>query len=125
MRWHVSTTALARAAPGAMASSAGRCDHQLMTSSSRAVVAVEAVQGDVRDAVRRALAGAEWTRFVEKGADVSLKVNLGWDLFIPGSITSPLVLEALIEEIRDHVGRIYVVEADQVLEDIESAFHAS
>src|SRR4029079_14299713 len=40
-------------------------------------------------------------------------------------ITSPLVLEALIEEIRDHVGRIYVVEADQVLEDIESAFHAS
>jgi uncharacterized protein (DUF362 family) len=62
---------------------------------------------------------------VARGADVSLKVNLGWDLFIPGSITSPLVLEALIEEIRDHVGRIYVVEADQVLEDIESAFHAS
>jgi uncharacterized protein (DUF362 family) len=93
--------------------------------NGRAVVAVEEVRGDVRDAVRRALAGAEWTRFVAKGADVSLKVNLGWDLFIPGSITSPLVLEALIEEIRDHVGRIYVVEADQVLEDIESAFHAS
>ena len=81
--------------------------------NERAVVAVQEVRGDVRDAVRRALLAADWTRFVARGADVSLKVNLGWDLFIPGSITSPLVLEALIEEIRDHVGRIYVVEADQ------------
>jgi uncharacterized protein (DUF362 family) len=97
----------------------------MSSREARAVVAVEEVRGDVRDAVRRALAGADWTRFVARGADVSLKVNLGWDLFIPGSITSPLVLESLIEEIRDHVGRIYVVEADQVLEDIESAFHAS
>src|SRR6185503_16268544 len=92
-----------------------------MSPNERAVVAVEEVRGDVRDAVRRALRAADWTRFVARGADVSLKVNLGWDLFIPGSITSPLVLEALIEEIRDHVGRIYVVEAGQVLEDIESA----
>jgi uncharacterized protein (DUF362 family) len=95
------------------------------SGSDRAIVAVELVADDVRTAVRRALAAAQWTRFVPAGADVSLKVNLGWDLFIPGSITSPLVAEALIEEVRDHVGRIYVVEADQVLEDVEKAFHLS
>ncbi len=55
-----------------------------------------------------------------QGADVALKVNLGWDLFIPGSITSPLVTEALIGAIRDHVGTIYMVESDQVLEDVEN-----
>jgi uncharacterized protein (DUF362 family) len=91
----------------------------------RAVVAIERVGQDVRGAVRRALEGASWTSAVPKGADVSLKVNLGWDLFIPGSITSPLVAEALIAEIRDHVGTIYMVESDQVLEDIEKAFHTS
>jgi uncharacterized protein (DUF362 family) len=95
------------------------------TVHSRSVVAVEPVTGDVRGAVRRALEAAEWTAAIPAGADVSLKVNLGWDLFIPGSITSPMVAEALIREIRPHVGRLYMVESDQVLEDIESAFHNS
>ena len=88
-------------------------------------MSLEPVIGDVRRAVRQALDAAEWTRFVPAGADVSLKVNLGWDLFIPGAITSPLVVEAVIQEVRDHVGRIYVVESDQVLEDVEKAFHLS
>jgi uncharacterized protein (DUF362 family) len=91
----------------------------------RSIVAVERVSGDVRRALRRALDAADWTRHVPRGADVALKVNLGWDLFIPGSITSPLVVEALIGEIRDHVGRISLVESDQVLEDIEKAFALS
>jgi len=94
-------------------------------AGGRPIVALQPVTGDVRDAVRRALLAADWTRFVPAGADVSLKVNLGWDLFIPGSITSPLVAESLIHEIRGHVGRIYMVESDQVLEDIESAFAGS
>jgi uncharacterized protein (DUF362 family) len=94
-------------------------------STQRAIVALERVAGDVRAAVRRALDAAEWTRSVPRGADVALKVNLGWDLFVPGSITSPLVVEALILELRPHVGRIFVVEADQVLEDIELAFRKS
>ena len=91
-------------------------------SQGRPVVAVERVAGDVRRALRRALDAADWSTHVPRGADVALKVNLGWDLFIPGSITSPLVVEALIGEIRDHVGRISLVESDQVLEDIEKAF---
>ncbi len=93
--------------------------------SEKSIVAVESVKGDVRAAVRAALAAAEWTKAIPAKADVSLKVNLGWDLFIPGSITSPLVAEALIEAIREHVGTIYMVESDQVLEDVEKAFHDS
>jgi uncharacterized protein (DUF362 family) len=96
-----------------------------LRSSARSVVAIEPVYDDVRGAVRRALEAAEWKRVVPAGSPVALKVNLGWDLFVPGSITSPLVAEALILEIRDHVGKLYMVEADQVLEDIETAFHKS
>ncbi len=100
-----------------------------MTASTndpdRSVVAVEAVRGDVREAVHRALEAVDWRRIVPRGATVALKVNLGWDLFIPGSITSPLVAEALILEMRDHVGKLYMVEADQVLEDVEAAFRRS
>ena len=90
----------------------------------KAVVAVEYSGRDVRQAVRRALEAANWTHAIPAGADVSLKVNLGWDIFIPGAITSPLVVEALIETIRARVGKIYVVEADQVLENVERAFHS-
>ncbi len=94
-------------------------------SAARSTVAVERVQGDLATALRRALEAAEWTRAVPRGATVALKVNLGWDLFIPGSITSPLFAEALIGAIRDHVGAMYMVESDQVLEDVERAFHES
>jgi uncharacterized protein (DUF362 family) len=83
------------------------------------------VKGDLRSAIRAALdASMFWSR-IAKGEPVSLKVNLGWDLFIPGSITSPFFLEALIAEIRDHVGPICVVESDQVLENVERAFRRS
>jgi len=89
------------------------------------IVAVEPVHGDVRTAVRRALDAVHFRQVLPSGGPVSLKVNLGWDLFIPGSITSPLVAEALILELRDHVGEIYMVEANQVLEDIERAYQDS
>ena len=98
---------------------------EFLPDGPRSVVAVEPVVDDVRTAVRRALDAADWRRAVPRGADVALKVNLGWDLFIPGSITSPLVAESLILELREHVGAIYMVEADQVLEDVESAFQRS
>ena len=94
-------------------------------TTQRSIVSVAHVAGDVTAAVREALESAEWTRAVPAKADVALKVNLGWDLFIPGSITSPLMAEALITAIRDHVGSITMVESDQVLEDVEKAFHES
>ncbi len=64
---------------------------------------------------------AEWKRFVSPGAEVCLKPNLGWDLFLPGAVTSPWVVEGVVQTIRDYVGRIYVVEADQILADCERA----
>ena len=91
----------------------------------RSVVAVESAANGLRPAIARALAAVEWSRILPKGGDVALKVNLGWDLFIPGSITSPYFLEALLAEIQPHVGKIFVVESDQVLENIESAFERS
>jgi uncharacterized protein (DUF362 family) len=91
----------------------------------RSVVALHEVRGDVRAAIRAALEDVEWRRVLPRGEPVALKVNLGWDLFIPGSITSPLFVEALIREIQPHVGAIHVVEADQVLEDVEKAFAKS
>jgi uncharacterized protein (DUF362 family) len=96
-----------------------------MDDGHRSVVALEEVRGDVAAAIRRALDAAEWKRAIPRGAPVALKVNLGWDLFIPGSITSPLFVECLIREMRPHVGEISVVEADQVLEDVEKAFRNS
>jgi uncharacterized protein (DUF362 family) len=95
------------------------------TDSREALVAVERVTDDVRSAVRRVLEAVSFRDVLPRGEPVALKVNLGWDLFIPGSITSPLVLEALILELRPHVGRMFVVEADQVLENVERAFRES
>jgi uncharacterized protein (DUF362 family) len=93
--------------------------------ATKPVVAMTPVNGDLRAAIGAALEAAGFKARVARGEPVALKVNLGWDLFIPGSITSPFFLEALIAEIRDHVGAIHVVESDQVLEDVERAFRAS
>ncbi|HXV77811.1 MAG TPA: DUF362 domain-containing protein, partial [Candidatus Polarisedimenticolaceae bacterium] len=89
------------------------------------IVAIEPVAGDVHRAVRAALDAVGFREVLPRGGPVSLKVNLGWDLFIPGSITSPLVVEALIRALSDHVGEIFIVEADQVLEDVERAYRDS
>lgn len=93
--------------------------------SKNSVVAVVRVGNSVQDATRQAMRLASWKTFVRKGEPTSLKVNLGWDLFIPGSITSPWVLEGVIQEIREWVGPLYLVEADQVMENIEKAYRKS
>jgi uncharacterized protein (DUF362 family) len=77
---------------------------------------------DVIASVRRAMELARWQEFIPRGAEVSLKPNLGWDLFLPGSVTSPWALEGVVQTIRDWVGTIYVVESDQVVVDVEKAF---
>ena len=91
----------------------------------KAVVSIVEVRDDIAAAVREALERADWQAAVPAGADVALKVNLGWDRFIPGSITSPAVVEALIHVLAGRAAAIYVVEADQVLEDVEKAFRTS
>ena len=75
--------------------------------------------------VRRAMELAAWQEFIPRGAEVSLKPNLGWDLFLPGAVTSPWALEGVVRTIRDWVGRINVVESDQVIVNVEAAFRLS
>lgn len=79
----------------------------------------------VLEAVAGAMEAAGWREFITPGGDVSLKVNLGWDVFMPGAVTSPWVLEGVVRTIRDYVGRIYVVESDQVLVSADKALQCS
>jgi len=79
------------------------------------------VKNSVQDSVTEAMELARWREFIPQGVDVALKVNLGWDLFLPGAVTGPWVLEGVIQTIRDHVGKIFVVESDQVVVDVEKA----
>ena len=51
---------------------------------------------------------ARWQEFIPRGAEIALKPNLGFDLFLPGSITSPWVFEGVVRVIRDWVDKIYV-----------------
>ena len=83
-----------------------------MTGDAPAPVAVlhtEADERRVHEDVRRVMEMARWTDAVPRGADVALKPNLGWDKLIPGAVSAPWVVEAVILTIRDHVGRIYLV----------------
>jgi len=85
-------------------------------------VAILPVQGTVQETVRQVMELAAWKTHLTQGKPAALKVNLGWDLFLPGSITSPWVIEGVIQTIRDWTGPLYLVESDQVLENIEKAF---
>ncbi len=85
-------------------------------------VAVLETGSDVCEAVGRAMEAAGWRDAIPEGADIALKPNLGWDLFLPGAVTSPLVVEGVVRKLRERAGRIYMVEADQVLVDCERSY---
>jgi len=96
-----------------------------MTTPGVAIVRVAGLapsRDEVVASVRRAMDLAHWQEFIPRGADVALKPNLGWDLFLPGATTSPWAVEGVVRTIRDWVGTIYVVESDQVVVDVEKAF---
>lgn len=99
-----------------------------MSGGGRATVAVlptrpdrERVFADVAEAMER----AGWREHVTRGAAVALKPNLGWDKLVPGAISAPWVVEAVVRTIRDHVGSIALVESDQVVLDMERGFRIS
>jgi uncharacterized protein (DUF362 family) len=68
---------------------------------------------------------ARWKEFISAGADVVIKPNLGWDKLIPGAISAPWVVEGVIQTIRDHVGTMHMVEADQVVVQADRALVVS
>jgi uncharacterized protein (DUF362 family) len=91
--------------------------------TARSRVGIAKVTGpSVADAVHQAMSRAQVLDALEPGADVCLKPNLGFDLFYPGAVTSPWVVEGVIRALSDRVGSITIVESDQVLVDIEKAF---
>ncbi len=84
------------------------------TMKPRAIVSVLRTRaGEVFDSVRQAMELAHWKQFISPNAEVSLKVNLGWDKLIPGAVSAPWVVEGVIRTIREYVNRIYIVESDQ------------
>ncbi len=90
-----------------------------------AVVSVVPSKPSVFDAVARAMELAGVLDRIEPGADVALKPNLGFDLYVPGAVTSPEVVEGVIRVLSQRAGSITIVESDQVLVDIEKAFRRS
>lgn len=71
----------------------------------------ENVKEKVYKTVRKAMENAKWKRFIHKGEDTLLKVNMCWaDFLLPGMCTSPWVLGATIEVIQNYVGKIYIGE---------------
>jgi len=86
-----------------------------------AVVAVKRVKAGVQEAVREVMELADWRQFLDLSKPVFLKPNLGWDNFLPGAVTSPSVLEGVIQALQPQVRDLRVVEADQVLVRCEKA----
>ncbi|MFH2002611.1 MAG: DUF362 domain-containing protein [Planctomycetota bacterium] len=89
------------------------------------VVAVKNVGNDVIEAVSAAMDEASFQDFIPRGSIVFLKVNLGWDMFIPGSVTNPAVFLGVVRKLKGYASKIAVVESDQVLENIEKAYFKS
>ena len=90
----------------------------LIQKRETSTVAIERTQPEktaVYSAVQTAMNNANWNAYITPGADVALKPNLGWDKLIPGAISAPWVVEAVILTIKDYVGDIYVIESDQVV----------
>jgi uncharacterized protein (DUF362 family) len=88
-------------------------------------VSIKRVGTDIIQAVSEAMDLADYKDFIPQGSTVFLKVNLGWDLFIPGSVTNPAVFEGVVRKLRGYAKKICVVESDQVLENVERTFHKS
>lgn len=85
-------------------------------------VSIVKVRQSVIEAVLEAMELADWKSFVPKGAAAALKPNLGFDFFLPGTVTGPWVVEGILQAIKGHVGQIYLVESGQILVNVEKAF---
>lgn len=88
-------------------------------------VAIRRIKDNVVEAVSSAMELAGYQKYIPEGATVFLKVNLGWDLFIPGSVTNPAVFEGVVKKLKGYAGKLYVIESDQVLENVQKAYNKS
>ncbi len=65
-----------------------------------------------KEAIREALEWIRWEEIVPKGSRVSIKPNLTFPTYKPGVTTSPAVLRALLEILKERTDRLAVVESD-------------
>lgn len=93
----------------------------LGAAPSRVRVALVRTGPDLAADVRAAMEAARWREHVPEGASLAVKPNLGFDHPLPGAVTSPLVLDAVLQVLRERAAKIFVVEADQVVVDIETS----
>jgi len=69
------------------------------------------LQEAINYAVRLAMVKADWRRHIQPKLPTYIKFNMCWcDFLLPGMCTSPAVLQAVIDVIKDHVGPIYLIE---------------
>lgn len=79
----------------------------------------------VGNAVRDIMDAMNWRNIVPENRDILIKVNLTWDYVRPGVDTSPWVVEAFAEIVKDHVKDIYIGESSQILVDADRAFEVT
>lgn len=93
--------------------------------TDKTIVSIKNIRSDIFAAIREAMELANWQFFIDVSKSVVLKPNLGWDFYLPGSISSPWFVEGVIKVLRDKVKEIYMVESDQVLVSADRALHAT
>lgn len=96
-----------------------------MTARPVAIVRAEPSREGVFRAVSDAMESTNWRDHIVKGEPVSLKPNLGWDKLVPGAISAPWVVDAVVRVLKGHASHIYVVESDQVVLRSEDALRTS
>ena len=79
----------------------------------------------VGKAVRAVMEALNWRDIIPENRDILIKVNLTWDYVRPGVDTSPWVVEAFAELVKDHVRDIYIGESSQILVDADRAFRVT
>lgn len=90
-------------------------------SSSAKVSVLRAPANQVQERVREAMELADWKSYISPNSDVALKPNLGWDILIPGAVSAPWVVEGVIQVLKGYARKIYLVESDQVVVDVEKS----
>lgn len=92
-----------------------------MRSVKSKVSVLRAPASQVQESVREAMEMADWKSFVSPNATIALKPNLGWDVLIPGAISAPWVVEGVIQVLQGYAKKIYLVESDQVVVNVEKS----
>lgn len=88
-------------------------------------VAIKKIKNNVVESVSEVMEASCYKEHIPEDSIVFLKVSLGWDMFIPGSVTNPAVFEGVVKKLQGYAKKIYVVESDQVLENVERAYYKS